>query len=137
MGPRLGRVEYTPTARPCRRVGKASMGPRLGRVEYNITIPRGDTGSPGFNGATLRTRGIHGVRVVRRDLADCFNGATLRTRGIRRRLGWTRSPKRRFNGATLRTRGIRFGEQSPHSARRPASMGPRLGRVEYLVEATG
>ena len=131
MGPRLGRVEYTPTARPCRRVGKASMGPRLGRVEYNITIPRGDTGSPGFNGATLRTRGIHGVRVVRRDLADCFNGATLRTRGIRRRLGWTRSPKRRFNGATLRTRGIRFGEQSPHSARRPASMGPRLGRVEY------
>ena len=36
MGPRLGRVEYTPTARPGRRVGKASMGPRLGRVEYGV-----------------------------------------------------------------------------------------------------
>ncbi len=38
--------------------GRASMGPRLGRVEYLTGLPMPTTSLAGFNGATLRTRGI-------------------------------------------------------------------------------
>ena len=36
-----------------------------------------------------------------------------------------------FNGATLRTRGIRSIRPASESGTSRASMGPRLGRVEY------
>ena len=59
MGPRLGRVEYKTLPIGTTKAEPASMGPRLGRVEYNppdfLTVSFPSC----FNGATLRTRGIH------------------------------------------------------------------------------
>ncbi len=43
---------------------------------------------------------------------------------------------KRFNGATLRTRGIRFRSIRLVLPKGPASMGPRLGRVEYVYTAS-
>ncbi len=83
------------------------MGPRLGRVEYR------DHAS-GENGRGLRR----------------FNGATLRTRGILRQPGKIACRRPGFNGATLRTRGIRY-TAAEYGETGAASMGPRLGRVEY------
>ncbi len=82
------------------------MGPRLGRVEYWHVGQSTVTASASFNGATLRTRGIR-AELARRIVSDD-----------------------RFNGATLRTRGI---PKYPVLIHEPtnASMGPRLGRVEY------
>ena len=42
----------------------------------------------------------------------------------------------RFNGATLRTRGIRSPWPRMVTSGRRASMGPRLGRVEYAGAGT-
>ncbi len=82
------------------------MGPRLGRVEYTVTRADQRKSPAGFNGATLRTRGIRRAWVVTPISPNSFNGATLRTRGIRIGLANKRHD-------TI------------------ASMGPRLGRVEY------
>ncbi len=83
MGPRLGRVEYFGGRDDESVRERASMGPRLGRVEYGRFVHGGVCLCCGFNGATLRTRGIPidrpGVYLDR----SGFNGATLRTRGIR------------------------------------------------------
>ncbi len=85
------------------------MGPRLGRVEY-LSCPQEDESLRGnrFNGATLRTRGIRTVA------AGC---------------NWPY--EMRFNGATLRTRGIPSRTLDGRLKQDLASMGPRLGRVEY------
>ncbi len=58
MGPRLGRVEYVKQRQLPLYRGRASMGPRLGRVEYGVVSRGSDLKLDGFNGATLRTRGI-------------------------------------------------------------------------------
>ena len=58
MGPRLGRVEYRPGYTAGQIAQRASMGPRLGRVEYNRVVLKWESLEIGFNGATLRTRGI-------------------------------------------------------------------------------
>ncbi len=59
MGPRLGRVEYPPEPNWEHESTPASMGPRLGRVEYCGTRINASCDQFRFNGATLRTRGIH------------------------------------------------------------------------------
>ncbi len=84
------------------------MGPRLGRVEY--------LGGDGLEAATMSR----------------FNGATLRTRGILVVSGTTSQTYQRFNGATLRTRGIQVWPDHLAGVV-DASMGPRLGRVEYFA----
>ena len=58
MGPRLGRVEYLRDLMELADFNVASMGPRLGRVEYNRVVLKWESLEIGFNGATLRTRGI-------------------------------------------------------------------------------
>ena len=65
MGPRLGRVEYIATdSGRFPGIQCASMGPRLGRVEYPITSASGLLITNRFNGATLRTRGIHQIAEI-------------------------------------------------------------------------
>ncbi len=117
------------------------MGPRLGRVEYPPTPGIASTGTDRFNGATLRTRGIQNIC----DGIMEFDAASMGPRLGRVEYGGTAENARRhdrsFNGATLRTRGIPGAETASveYNRRRPrnprpaeASMGPRLGRVEYL-----
>ncbi len=58
MGPRLGRVEYGWLDGISDDLERASMGPRLGRVEYLMSSSITAARNHGFNGATLRTRGI-------------------------------------------------------------------------------
>ncbi len=65
------------------------------------------------------------------DWRDGFNGATLRTRGILKR-------GEHFGKVAMASMGPRLGhvEYGPQFYRiytlQPASMGPRLGRVEYF-----
>ncbi len=106
------------------------MGPRLGRVEYEGLPLFAKSVEESFNGATLRTRGIHTVSHRGTAPMRGFNGATLRTRGILRTRRFHCDKALGFNGATLRTRGIQ-GHSDEDFNRREASMGPRLGRVEY------
>ena len=131
------------------------MGPRLGRVEYGGWLSVCSSW-PRFNGATLRTRGIRTGLLAASMVQSCFNGATLRTRGIRYSAGMLDNNGNSFNGATLRTRGIPgrgdrlirvFYSFNGATLRtrgilrldwffsprfQTASMGPRLGRVEYV-----
>ncbi len=106
------------------------MGPRLGRVEYWLAQPHPQKPPQSFNGATLRTRGIQFMRPDARRICIRFNGATLRTRGIR--IVTFKSPL-----VELASMGPRLGRVEyidPYIYEvcdRTASMGPRLGRVEY------
>ncbi len=57
--------------------GRASMGPRLGRVEYSVCGTWRCWGMHGFNGATLRTRGILVNDLVSRRHSDASMGPRL------------------------------------------------------------
>ncbi len=107
------------------------MGPRLGRVEYVANMACGVLARSGFNGATLRTRGIRILTILRgSNNGYRFNGATLRTRGIRDRVFYDRGNHRASMGPRLGR--VEYDEGSGrHRNQRRASMGPRLGRVEY------
>ena len=132
MGPRLGRVEYERVKWRPVWYNRASMGPRLGRVEYGTAYSGSPGDQIGFNGATLRTRGILTDRSEDTRNKSSFNGATLRTRGIRYSAGMLDNNGNSFNGATLRTRGILRLDWFLSPRFQTASMGPRLGRVEYV-----
>ncbi len=82
------------------------MGPRLGRVEYNMTQAELAAADLGFNGATLRTRGIPEPMVVLRMQIDASMGPRLGRVEYKLKTTLSQVCHRGFNGATLRTRGI-------------------------------
>ncbi len=107
------------------------MGPRLGRVEYLFAANAAVDSWVGFNGATLRTRGI---------LNYTNSTPILLIASMGPRLG-----RVEYGGGTASQRADTAASMGPRLGRveydysiddrlflDAASMGPRLGRVEYL-----
>ncbi len=111
------------------------MGPRLGRVEYADAAAAMEASIKSFNGATLRTRGIHYPLSL--DL-KIFETASMGPRLGRVEYGDQGAAVYCGQFASMGPRlgrveyGIRGHAKHESGA---ASMGPRLGRVEY--QSTG